>query len=112
MSDATLGAELRPRHFRWRVDGRVGVITLDRPERKHALTFESYRDLRTSWQDRFRQSRVFEMALWMNHAVSAFDALRAARFHNLPLRRTLDLQLGGGFHRGEPQFRAALVRRF
>ena len=28
------------------------------------------------------------------------------------LRRTLDLQLGGGFHRGEPQFRAALVRRF
>src|SRR5205823_14814303 len=45
VSDATLGAELRPRHFRWRVDGRVGVITLDRPERKHALTFEPYREL-------------------------------------------------------------------
>ena len=29
-------------HFRWRVEGRVGTITLDRPERKNPLTFESY----------------------------------------------------------------------
>ncbi len=75
-------------------------------------TFESYRDLRVTSQDRLRQSRILEMALWMNHAVSAFDALRAARFHNLPLQRSLDLQVRGGLHRGEPQFRAALVRRF
>ena len=34
-----------PVHFRWRVDGRVGVVTLDRPERKNPLTFESYREL-------------------------------------------------------------------
>ena len=77
-----------------------------------SVAFESYRGLRESSQNRFRQSRVLEMALWVNHAVSAFDALRAAHFHNLPLRHTIDLQLGGGVRRGEPQFRAALVRRF
>ena len=36
---------IRPRHFGWRVDGRVATITLDRPERKNPLTFESYREL-------------------------------------------------------------------
>jgi len=38
--------DLAPRHFRWRLDGRVGVITLDRPERKNPLTFDSYAELR------------------------------------------------------------------
>jgi enoyl-CoA hydratase/carnithine racemase len=38
-------ADFAPRHFRWTVDGRVGVITLDRPERKNPLTLESYREL-------------------------------------------------------------------
>jgi enoyl-CoA hydratase/carnithine racemase len=36
----------QPRHFEWRKDGRVGVITLNRPERKNPLTFESYAELR------------------------------------------------------------------
>jgi enoyl-CoA hydratase/carnithine racemase len=35
-----------PRHFLWKVDGNVGVITLNRPERKNPLTFESYAELR------------------------------------------------------------------
>jgi enoyl-CoA hydratase/carnithine racemase len=39
-----------PKHFLWRVDGKVGVITLNRPERKNPLTFESYAELR----DHFR----------------------------------------------------------
>ncbi len=34
------------RHFGWRVDGRVGVVTLNRPERKNPLTFDSYAELR------------------------------------------------------------------
>src|SRR5258705_9201511 len=34
------------RHFLWKVEGKVGVITLDRPERKNPLTFESYAELR------------------------------------------------------------------
>jgi enoyl-CoA hydratase/carnithine racemase len=33
-------------HFQWEVAGRVGTITLNRPERKNPLTFESYAELR------------------------------------------------------------------
>jgi enoyl-CoA hydratase/carnithine racemase len=36
----------RAKHFLWRQEGRVGVITLNRPERKNPLTFESYAELR------------------------------------------------------------------
>ena len=45
MSKADL-AGYRPAHFRWRTEDRVGVITLDRPEKKNPLTFESYAELR------------------------------------------------------------------
>lgn len=44
-------ADLRPEHFRWTVEGKIATITLDRPERKNPLTFESYAELR----DTFRQ---------------------------------------------------------
>ena len=37
---------MSPKHFQWRVEDRVGVITLNRPERKNPLTFESYAELR------------------------------------------------------------------
>lgn len=37
------------RHFRWRVDGAVATVTLDRPERKNPLTFESYAELRDTF---------------------------------------------------------------
>src|SRR5580704_12781373 len=36
----------KPEHFQWNQEGRVGVITLNRPERKNPLTFESYAELR------------------------------------------------------------------
>jgi enoyl-CoA hydratase/carnithine racemase len=42
-----------PRHFRWHAHDHVGVITLDRPERKNPLTFDSYAELR----DLFRNLR-------------------------------------------------------
>ena len=35
-----------PKHFLWRTEGKVGVITLNRPEKKNPLTFESYAELR------------------------------------------------------------------
>jgi enoyl-CoA hydratase/carnithine racemase len=35
-----------PEHFGWQQQGAVGVITLNRPERKNPLTFESYAELR------------------------------------------------------------------
>ena len=39
-------AGFRPAHFGWAVHGVVGVITLNRPERKNPLTFDSYAELR------------------------------------------------------------------
>lgn len=51
MTTRLLGADLAPKHFGWRVDGGVATITLDRPERKNPLTFDSYAELR----DTFRQ---------------------------------------------------------
>jgi enoyl-CoA hydratase/carnithine racemase len=36
---------IRPRHFRWDLAGRVAIVTLNRPERKNPLTFESYGEL-------------------------------------------------------------------
>jgi enoyl-CoA hydratase/carnithine racemase len=34
------------RHFQWQLDGAVGTVTLNRPERKNPLTFDSYAELR------------------------------------------------------------------
>ena len=33
-------------HFLWQVEGGVGTVTLNRPERKNPLTFDSYAELR------------------------------------------------------------------
>jgi len=44
-------ADYQARHFLWSVEGKVGTIELNRPERKNPLTFESYAELR----DLFRQ---------------------------------------------------------
>ena len=41
----------KPKHFLWTVEGKVATITLNRPERKNPLTFESYAELR----DLFRE---------------------------------------------------------
>jgi enoyl-CoA hydratase/carnithine racemase len=39
-----------PRHFGWSVDGRVATITLNRPERKNPLTFDSYAELTATFR--------------------------------------------------------------
>lgn len=41
----TKAADFKPEHFDWRVDGKVATITLNRPERKNPLTFDSYDEL-------------------------------------------------------------------
>jgi enoyl-CoA hydratase/carnithine racemase len=41
-----VSAGLTPQHFGWAVERQVGVITLNRPERKNPLTFDSYAELR------------------------------------------------------------------
>ncbi len=40
--------DYKAKHFGWQTsdDGKVGTITLDRPERKNPLTFDSYAELR------------------------------------------------------------------
>ncbi|MDO1583743.1 enoyl-CoA hydratase family protein [Rhizobium oryzicola] len=45
--------DYQAKHFLWSVseDGRVGTISLNRPERKNPLTFESYAELRDLFRD-------------------------------------------------------------
>lgn len=45
-----------PQHFLWQQQGAVGLVTLNRPERKNPLTFESYAELR----DLFRRLSYVE----------------------------------------------------
>lgn len=40
----------RPEHFLWRIDGRVAALTLNRPDRKNPLTFDSYAELRDTFR--------------------------------------------------------------
>ena len=39
-----------PKHFLWSVDGKVATITIDRPELKNPLTFDSYAELRDTFR--------------------------------------------------------------
>jgi enoyl-CoA hydratase/carnithine racemase len=39
-----------PEHFRWSFQDGVATVTLDRPERKNPLTFESYAELRDAFR--------------------------------------------------------------
>lgn len=39
-------ADTHPRHFACTVDGGIATVTLNRPERKNPLTFDSYGELR------------------------------------------------------------------
>ncbi len=41
---------IAPKHFRWAVADRVATITLDRPEKKNPLTFDSYAELRDTFE--------------------------------------------------------------
>jgi enoyl-CoA hydratase/carnithine racemase len=38
-------ADYKATHFKWEVSGKVATITLNRPERKNPLTFDSYAEL-------------------------------------------------------------------
>ena len=39
-----------PQHFRWSFTDQVATVTLDRPERKNPLTFDSYAELRDTFR--------------------------------------------------------------
>jgi len=44
-------SDLNPQHFRWDYADGVATITLNRPERKNPLTFQSYAELRDTFRD-------------------------------------------------------------
>ena len=45
-------------NFKWEVSAKVGTLTLNRPERKNPLTFESYAELRDLFRNLCRASEV------------------------------------------------------
>ena len=52
----------QPRHFQWRTEGKVGVITLSRPEKKNPLTFESYAELRDFFRNPPKEVKAIVIA--------------------------------------------------
>jgi hypothetical protein len=71
-----------------------------------------YSDLIETHDAALHGATVIEGILILNHMVSAFDALRAARINNIPLREQYHLELGERWRHGGPELRAAVVRRF
>ncbi len=63
-------------------------------------------------EERRKRSRYWRAAVWANHVVSAFEALRAARLLNMPLRHEIELRLKSGWGGGGPELTAALERSF
>jgi enoyl-CoA hydratase/carnithine racemase len=47
-----------PKHFLWSLSGKTATITLNRPERKNPLTFESYAELRDTFRELLRAADV------------------------------------------------------
>ena len=47
MDPSTFSAQ----HFKWEFADKVGTVTLNRPEKKNPLTFESYAELRDTFRD-------------------------------------------------------------
>jgi len=54
---------IQPRHFFWKLEGKVGVLTLNRPEKKNPLTFESYAELRELFRALAREDAVKAVVL-------------------------------------------------
>ena len=44
-------SEHKPQHFEWSCEDAVATITLNRPDKKNPLTFESYAELRDTFRD-------------------------------------------------------------
>jgi len=51
-------ASFQPKHFLWKFDNGIATITLNRPERKNPLTFESYDELRATFYELDHNYRV------------------------------------------------------
>ncbi len=56
-------ATFQPTHFLWKFEDGVATITLNRPERKNPLTFESYEELRATFHQLDRNYGVKAIVL-------------------------------------------------
>jgi len=77
-----------------------------------ASTRSEFVDLRATSDRRLHGARWSESVIWVNHVVSAFDAIRSARRHNQALGGGLGLELNTGWRHGGPTFTAVLERKF
>lgn len=67
------------------------------------------------WSDAdadLRRARGASNVIWVNHLVSAFDALRAARIHNLPIERNVNVKFRTSWHKTGPELGFVLERKF
>jgi enoyl-CoA hydratase/carnithine racemase len=62
----TAMAAFKAVHFLWRVDGAIGVVQLNRPERKNPLTFDSYAELRDAFRNLADADDVHAVAILPN----------------------------------------------
>ncbi len=60
-------ATLTPKHFLWKVDEKVATITLNRPDRKNPLTFDSYEELRNTFRSLGEAEDVDAVVLTGSH---------------------------------------------
>ena len=74
-------------------------------------TRSQYRDSYDASQEAKNRAYYAAGALWINHLLSAIDALRAARNHNMRLGEGTQLKVRTSWHDG-PAVRASLERRF
>ena len=56
-------AAYQAKHFKYQVEGKVATITLNRPERKNPLTFDSYAELRDLFRAMLRADDVKAIVL-------------------------------------------------
>ncbi len=50
-------------HFLWQLEGEVAKITLNRPDKKNPLTFESYAELRDTFRDLMKDDSVHAVVI-------------------------------------------------
>jgi enoyl-CoA hydratase/carnithine racemase len=55
--------DFQPKHFQWQLADRVATITLNRPEKKNPLTFDSYAELRDTFRSLGNEDNVKAVVL-------------------------------------------------
>ena len=58
-------------HFGWSVSGKVATITLNRPDRKNPITFESYGELRDLFRELVYATDIKAIVFTGAEAISA-----------------------------------------